>query len=135
MRGDAIAHIEEKFQMVEPERKFSFGFTSLLIVDGVLDGDGYLSANLTEQLYVVLRERVLASGGDAQHTQPPAVRDERNAATRIESGVVGPSGVVRVKPFKVGFTDEDRLAGSECQPACGALHWYWGAAREDRQFN
>src|SRR6185295_13184525 len=107
--------------MVELESKLSFGIARLLIIEGVFDGDRDLITDLAEHLYVVLRKRVLASGRHAQHAQLTAVRSERNTSARIKPCLERLSGVVRIKPFEVGFTDEDRPASSECQPTCGSL--------------
>src|SRR4029434_10850136 len=58
--------------------------------EGVLHRDRHLFGHFAKQLRILPRERVLAQARDAQNSQRPIVRDQRNNATGLDARVDEP---------------------------------------------
>lgn len=66
---------------------------------------------------------MFAETNDAQSSKLAAMRDERNAATRLETGLAKALVEIRVK-FLIINIHEERFAGAECYPGKASFKRY-----------
>src|SRR5262245_64818489 len=110
---------------------FLLGLPRTLEVQRVVYRNCDLTGDLTEQLLMFFRERVLAKTRHSQHAELAAMHDERDTAARFDAEFGKPFVEIRDGVFRAGAIDEDRLAGSERLSPQAAFEWDRGPLGDD----
>src|SRR5215510_13604735 len=102
---------------------FLLGLPRTLEVQRVVYRNCDLTGDLTEQLLMFFRERVLAKTRHSQHAELAAMHDERDTAARFDAEFGKPFVEFRDNFFRAGTIDEYRLSGSERHSSQAAFEW------------
>src|SRR5262249_19618707 len=87
-----------------------FELLNLTIRQSILNSDGNLLGNLSEELHLIFGPGIFAEAAYNQDTQWPAMSDERDTAAGSETLFHEWSPDVRRKSLEIGTRDVNRLA-------------------------
>src|SRR5262245_17723519 len=102
---------------------FLLGLKRPLEIQRVINRDGDLSGDLSEQFLLIFRECVFAETPHAQHAELAAMHYERDTSARSDADARKLFFEIGVDFFRAGTIDENRLARGERHSSKAAFNW------------